>query len=229
MVIAENKESEGKESQPDLVTIKPDEVDDEAAAETEAKEEDKNHPAPVTIQAKADTDSVLMPRPAARAVLTILVALILVNSVGALALAVKSTGSVFWRMINDKNRLSFSVIGAVFGLLLTVAILGIGLTVSTYFLLIDPQGVFRWYGALISLFQSIFLLIFGITQLFQSYNISADVALLCEGGFPQMDLIADVFINKFAEIEFQYVQRYMCIPDACPCNTRVNPATFGDR
>ena len=123
MVIAENKESEGKESQPDLVTIKPDEVDDEAAAETEAKEEYKNHPAPVTIQAKADTDSVLMPRPAARAVLTILVALILVNSVGALALAVKSTGSVFWRMINDKNRLSFSVIGAVFGLLLTVAIL----------------------------------------------------------------------------------------------------------
>lgn len=44
-----------------------------------------------------------------------------------------------------------------------------------------------------------------------------------------MDLIADVFVNKFAEIEFQYVQRYMCIPDACPCNTRVNPANFGDR
>lgn len=98
------------------------------------------HPEPPPVieeVLKPTTDSVLMPRPAARAVLMILVTLIFLNSIGAFVLAATASGSVFWKMI-DKDDFNFPFIWLIVGSLIGVGLLGIALTLSTLALLQDP-------------------------------------------------------------------------------------------
>ena len=56
-----------------------------------------------------------------------------------------------------------------------------------------------------------------------------EVHLLCEGGFPKLDVIQRDYINQFVDIEMHYVQRYMCIEDLCPCSEKINTTSFGIR
>ena len=130
-----------------------------------------------------DTSSVLMPRPAARSVLVILAAIIFLNGLGALALAFNARDSLFWAMINVED-FDFPFSNLVFWGLAGVGILSVMLMISTYCLLQDPQGIFRYFGAFFSLSQAALLLIVGISAVTQATNIATDIDLLCAGGFP---------------------------------------------
>ena len=113
--------------------------------------------------------------------------------------------------------------------LMTIAIVAFLLCYSTYKLLMDPQALFRYFGAGISFFQFVLLISIGLSGLIQSIGIDSDIDIFCRGGFPKMGVIGKNYVFGFLDVEHHLIKNHMCMKDACPCSIKINQAKYGNR
>jgi len=53
--------------------------------------------------------------------------------------------------------------------------------------------------------------------------------LECDGGFPKLTSISKQLVEQLNEVEYHYLDRYMCKQEYCPCSETIVAARFGER
>lgn len=142
-------------------------------------------------------------------------------------LADRAHGSKFWAI--GAQNYGFDAGQLAYGSLITIGILSILLCFSGFSLVRSPEAILRYFGATASLAMCLGLLAGGFSAVAQASQLPGYVEEYCNGGFPDTALITEVYLKSFYDVEFQYIERYMCVADACPCSPEISKAMFGSR
>jgi len=132
----------------------------------------------------------------------------------------------FWQV--SYNAFSFDLGILVFVCLVINGIVSILLGIAGLKLIKDPECLLRYFCFAGSLSSCVALLVSGSTISNHAYHFTDDMDLFCQGGFPNIALITETYLNAFREVEINYIERYMC-KDFCACTPKINRDKFGSR